>query len=62
MPTQPKYSYLERNHALAQQKLDQLMNQRQQIGAKLSNQISNNEMLAMRIQKQQMLANYYNSK
>lgn len=40
-PTKPKYSYLERNQALAHQKLEQMMNQQSAIGSKLANQISN---------------------
>lgn len=38
------------------------MNQQSAIGSKLATQINNQEIIAMRIEKQQMLANYYNSK
>ena len=38
------------------------MNQRNEIGAKVANHINNNELVALRLEKQQMLANYYNSK
>ena len=62
VPTKPKYSYMERNHQLAKVKMDQLVNQRNDIGAKVQSQINNNELIQMRIEKQQMLANYYNSK
>jgi hypothetical protein len=50
-PTNPKQSYLERNTHLTHQKIDQLLNQQNVIGSKIATQQSNQEIIAMRIEK-----------
>lgn len=61
-PTVPRETYLDRNKHLTKAKLDGFEERREALGQQIESNQNNQAMLAMRMQKQQMLANYYSGK